>query len=208
MLIDPPSPDPGALRRALAALRSGGIGVVPTETFYGLAADALDARAVEWVAALKGRSKGKAIACIIGEMSQRDLLCAGWPRDADRLAGKFWPGALTLVLPARAGLPPGLNPEGWVGLRLSAHPWARQLATLLGRPITATSANLGGEPEATQVEEIDATVIGGVDFVLDAGRLPGGRGSTVVKLAAEGPVCLREGAIPFSSVRALLAQPP
>jgi L-threonylcarbamoyladenylate synthase len=208
MLIDPPPPDPDALRRALAALRSGGIGAVPTETFYGIAADALDARAVVRVAALKGRSLGKAIACIIGEMSQRDLLCAAWPPEADRLAEKFWPGALTLVLPARAGLPPGLCPEGWVGLRLSAHPWARQLATLLGRPITATSANLGGGPEAATIEEIDSAVLGGVDFVLDAGRLPGGKGSTVVKLAAEGPQCLREGAIPFAAIQAFLAQPP
>jgi L-threonylcarbamoyladenylate synthase len=208
MPIDSPPLDASALDRALTALRTGGIGVFPTETFYGLAADALDARAVDRVAALKGRAAGKAIACIIGAVAQWDLLCAEWPPEAERLAREFWPGALTLVLPARAGLPSGLRPEGWVGLRWSSHPWAQRLATQLGRPITATSANLGGAAEASRVEAIDPEVRGGVDFVLDAGSLPGGKGSTVVKLGDEGPLCLREGAIPFSAVRALLAQPP
>jgi L-threonylcarbamoyladenylate synthase len=208
MPIDAPPLDPGAAARALAALRSGGIGVFPTETFYGLAADALDARAVERVALLKGRSLGKAIACIIGAPAQRELLCSEWPPAAERLASQFWPGPLTLVLPARPGLPSALNPEGWVGLRLSAHPWAAGLARDLGRPLTATSANLGGEAEAATVAEIAPEVLGGVDFVLDAGRLPGGRGSTVVKLAAGAPVCLREGAIRFQKVLDALAQPP
>jgi L-threonylcarbamoyladenylate synthase len=208
MLIDAPALDEDRAARAVAALQSGGIGAFPTETFYGLAADALDARAVGRVASVKGRAMGKAIACIIGGLSQRHLLCEEWPPEADRLAERFWPGPLTLVVPARAGLPAPLSPEGWVGFRLSAHPWARELAMRLGRPITATSANLGGQSEAGCVQEIAPALLDNLDFVLDAGRLPGGAGSTVVQLVREGPRCLRDGAIPFRTVATFLDQPP
>ncbi len=198
-------PEPEALGRALKALRGGGVVAFPTETFYGLAADATSPAAVERLHALKGRPAGKPIACIVGDRSQVALLCDRWPASAERLAARFWPGPLTLVVPAREGLPAPLlsrDAEGaFVGLRLSSHPWARALALGLGLPITATSANLSGGPEASRFEALAPSLLEKIDFALDGGPTPGGRGSSLVRCGA-GLTCLREGAIPYAEILA------
>jgi L-threonylcarbamoyladenylate synthase len=115
------------------------------------------------------------------------------------LARRFWPGPLTLVVPARLELPPPLRPEGFVGFRLSSNDLARALARNLGRPITATSANPAGTPEVTRAGAIAPSLREQLDLVLDGGASPGGQGSTVVKIEGERLICLREGAVPYSA---------
>jgi L-threonylcarbamoyladenylate synthase len=190
--------DPVALDRAVKVLARGGIVAFPTETYYGLAVDALNAAAVDWLVQVKGRESTKAIGCIIGEPEQRSLLCTAWPEAAARLAARFWPGPLTLVLPARPDLPRPLQPAGFVGLRLSSHEIARAMARALGRPITATSANPAGAPEVTRAGDIAPGLQDKLDLVLDGGETPGGKGSTVVRIDGDRLSCLREGAVPYS----------
>ncbi|HUB08577.1 MAG TPA: L-threonylcarbamoyladenylate synthase [Myxococcales bacterium] len=192
--------DSRALREAVACLARGEVIAFPTETFYGLAADALSGEAVSRLVALKGRPAGKAIPCIVGDQAQVPLLCAEWPAWAQRLAERFWPGPLTLVVPAHAELPGPLRPEGTVGLRLSSHPLARALALGLGRPITSTSANFSGGPEVARAADLAPGLRAQLAFVLDGGPTPGGRGSTVVRFDAGRLRCLRDGAIPFGDV--------
>ncbi len=184
--------------RAVEVLRRGGLVAFPTETFYGLAADALNAAAVDRLVQAKGREASKAIACIIGEPSQRAQLCSEWPEAAQRLAARFWPGPLTLVVPALAGIPEPLRPTGLVGLRLSSHPVARALAVGLGHPITATSANLAGGSEVTRAADLAGALVAQLDLVVDGGETAGGKGSTVLRVDGAGLTCLREGAIPYS----------
>jgi L-threonylcarbamoyladenylate synthase len=200
--VSEPAPDPRAIEAAAAALGRGELVAFPTETFYGLAASALDPAAVDRLCALKGRDPGKPIPCIVGDRAQAGQLCADWPPLAEKLANRFWPGPLTLVLPARPELPAPLRPEGLVGLRLSSHPWARALALKLGGPITSTSANPAGGREVVSVGELDVGLRGKLGWVLDAGTTPGGLASTVVRLDDRALTCLRRGAIAFEDVEA------
>lgn len=151
---------------------------------------------------MKGRDPGKPIPCIVGDRAQVAQLCASWPPVAEKLANRFWPGPLTLVLPARPQLPGPLHPAGLVGLRLSSHPWARALALRLGSPITSTSANPSGGREVVSVGELDAGLRGKLGYVLDGGPTPGGLASTVVRLDDRGLTCLRRGAIALEDVEA------
>jgi L-threonylcarbamoyladenylate synthase len=190
--------DRAELDRAVGVLARGGIVAFPTETFYGLAVDALSDEGVARLVRVKGRVASKAIACIVGDLEQRTQLCSAWPEAAERLARRFWPGPLTLVLPARPELPPPLRPDGFVGLRLSSHEVARALALGLGRPITATSANPAGAPEVTRAADIAPALRDQLDLVVDGGETRGGKGSTVVRIDVDRITCLREGVVPYS----------
>jgi L-threonylcarbamoyladenylate synthase len=190
--------DQSTLARAIDVLSRGGLVAFPTETFYGIAADALNPKAVERLLQVKGREGTKAIACIIGQLEQRKQLCDRWPRTAERLAHRFWPGPLTLVVPARADLPAPLHPDGFVGLRLSSHEVAQELARGLARPITATSANLAGGPPVSRAEDIAPELKASLDLSIEGPPTPGGLGSTVVKIEGDRLTCLREGAVPYS----------
>jgi L-threonylcarbamoyladenylate synthase len=195
--------DPQAVAAAAAVLSRGEVVAFPTETFYGLAANALDPRAVDRLCALKGRDPGKAIPCIVGDRAQVAQLCSDWPEVAERLAQHFWPGPLTLVVPARRDLPAPLQPEGLVGLRWSSHAWACALALALGSPLTSTSANKAGGPEVVCVADLDADLRAKLGFVLDGGPTPGCLGSTVVRIGDGTLACLRRGPIPFERVEAI-----
>lgn len=181
---------------ALAALRRGGVVVFPTETFYGLGADALDERAVERVAALKGRNPDSPIAVIIAGREMLPEIVDEVPAVADELIRRFWPGPLTLVLPAKQGLPAALlNRDGKIGARVSSHPAAARLARELGRPLTATSANRTGQAPALTIAEARDAFTAGVDFFFDGGALAGKTGSTVAEIVNNRLKIIREGAI-------------
>ncbi|MGH8012895.1 MAG: L-threonylcarbamoyladenylate synthase, partial [Candidatus Binataceae bacterium] len=137
------------IAHALDALRAGEVVVYPTETVYAIGVDALSSAALERLFALKGREASKAVALITDSAASAFSLASEVPASARVLAAAFWPGPLTLVLPARAGLPDALvGPEGGVGVRVSPNQVAIQLAARLGRPLTATSANPSGQPSA------------------------------------------------------------
>lgn len=201
--------DAAAVARATAALRAGELVVFPTETFYGIAADALSPAAIERIYAIKGREPGKPIALIAADSASAFALARAVPEAARRLAEIFWPGPLTLVLPAREGLPEGIvGPDG-VGVRVSPHPIAQALAAGLRSPITATSANLSGEPPAATIEAARASLGERIGIYLDGGRLRGGEPSTVVAFDSDGFRVVRAGAISHDRIaRALEMENP
>lgn len=169
---------------------------MPTETFYGLAADALDETAVDRVVALKGRDPESPIAVIVAGRDMLESLVEEVPPAAERLIERFWPGPLTLVFRGKKGLPGALlNREGGIGIRVSSHPIARTLSRALGRPLTATSANPSGKEPARSLDEAKIYFSGRIRCFIDGGRLDGTRGSTVADVT-HGPLeILREGEI-------------
>lgn len=192
--------------RAIEALRAGEVIVYPTETFYGMGADALSLAALDRLFALKGREPGKPVALIAADARSAFELAREVPDAARCLADAFWPGPLTLVLPARDDLPaPLIGPDGGVGVRVSSHPIARALAEGLGRPITATSANLAGGQPATTLGEARNAFGGKVKVYLEGGKLAASAPSTVVACDRNGWRVLRAGAISDRAVAAALS---
>ena len=194
--INPLKPQDALIRRAVVVLRAGGVVAFPTETFYGLAVDAMNDGAIERIFAIKGRAFSNPIALIAGDKSGIGALVAEIPVAAQRLMQAFWPGPLTLLFSASPRISPRLTAgTGKIGIRISSHPIAAGLAMRLGGPITATSANLSGAPECSNAAEVLANLGDRVDLVIDGGATPGGKGSTLLDITADPPVCLREGAI-------------
>ena len=194
--LDPAWPDPDLLAQAAECLARGGLVVFPTETLYGIAADYRNGGALQRLAGLKGRGDTKPFPLILCQAAELAALARDIPPPARGLMERHWPGPLTLVLAARAGLHPRLvSADGGVGVRVSPHPVAAGLARTLGRAITATSANLGGRPPASRVEGLDPELLKGVDLVLDAGPTPGGPASTVLDCRSWPPLVLRQGAV-------------
>jgi L-threonylcarbamoyladenylate synthase len=184
------------LHDAVAALRAGELVVYPTETFYGIAADPFSASALEKLFAIKGRDPQKPIALIAADAQMAFEVAREVSTVARRLASAFWPGPLTIVLPARDGFPAQLvGPDGGVGVRVSPHPIARALSEKLGRPITATSANRSGEEPATTLQAARATLGDKVKVFLEGGTLHGSAPSTVIACDAHGYRIIRAGAI-------------
>ncbi len=184
------------IAEAIAALRDGAVVAYPTETYYGLAVDGLDEAALARLLRLKGRGAEKTVSLIVTGRPMLDLVCAEVPPLAERLIAAHWPGPLTLVLPARSGLPGALVADGAVAVRQSPHPVAAALVGAWGRPITATSANRAGEPPSRTAAEVRAAFgHAGSLFVLDGGTTPGGAPSTLARVRGEGIEILRRGAV-------------
>ncbi|HEV7987608.1 MAG TPA: L-threonylcarbamoyladenylate synthase [Candidatus Binataceae bacterium] len=185
-----------AVSDALAALAAGEAIVYPTETFYALGVDALSSPALERLFAIKGREPGKPVALIAAHTAMAFALAREVPAAARVLAEAFWPGPLTLVLPARDGIPTALiGDDGGVGVRVSSHPLARALATAFRGPLTATSANLAGEPPAVEPAAARRALGDKVKVLVEDGRLAGGAPSTVVSVDRSGMRVLRQGAV-------------
>jgi L-threonylcarbamoyladenylate synthase len=165
----------------------------PTETFYGLGVDAFAAAALERLREVKGRGE-KAISMLIEGEAMLARLVAEIPPVAAELMRRHWPGALTIALPARPGLPEALVSDGCVAVRQSPHPIARALVTRFGGPVTTTSANRAGEPPATTADAVRAALAGGC-HLLDGGPTPGGAPSTLVRVRGVAVEILRRGAI-------------
>jgi L-threonylcarbamoyladenylate synthase len=194
--VDAVSPAPGAIARAAAILRDGGVVAFPTETFYGLGAAADDAAAVQRIFQLKGRDETKPLLVLVDSVAMAESLAAGVTARARELMARHWPGALTLVLRARPGLPAALTAgTGTIGVRLSPHPVARDLVRALGRPVTAPSANREGAAPASTAAAVLAAFDGAIDLVLDGGATTGGAASSVVDVTTEAARVLREGAV-------------
>ncbi len=185
--------NPKALNQAIEALRSGEVIVFPTETFYGLGADALHEEAVVQVSALKGRDAKNPIALIIADLEMLKEVVADSPPIAERLMSVFWPGPLTLVLPAKKGLSPLLcNPDGGIGVRVSSHPIASALVKRLAHPLTATSANPSGAEPARTIAQAQIYFANRLRIFIDAGELKGQKGSTVVECHGDRYKVIRE----------------
>jgi L-threonylcarbamoyladenylate synthase len=194
-----------AISDALAALAAGEAIVYPTETFYALGVDALSLKALERLFAIKGREPGKPVALIAADLAMAFAVAREVPAQARVLAEAFWPGPLTLVLPARDGIPAALiGADGGVGVRVSSHPIARALAAGLRGPLTATSANLAGEPPAVEPDAARGALGDRVKVFIESGRLAGGAPSTVVAIDRVGIRVIRPGAVSERQLAAAL----
>ncbi len=194
-----------AVSDALAALAAGEAIVYPTETFYALGVDALRPEALERLFAIKGREPGKPVALIAADTAMAFALAREVPAAARVLAETFWPGPLTLVLPARDGIPAALiGDDGGVGVRVSSHPLARALATALCGPLTATSANLAGEPPAVEPAVARAALGDKIKVFVENGKLAGGAPSTVVAVDRSRIRVFRQGAVSERQLAAAL----
>jgi L-threonylcarbamoyladenylate synthase len=194
-----------AIRDAVWTLAAGEAIVYPTETFYALGVDALSSDALERLFAIKGREPGKPVALIAADSAMAFAVAREIPAQARVLAEAFWPGPLTLILPAREGIPAALiGADGGVGVRVSSHPIARALAAGLQRPLTATSANLAGEPPAVEPESARRAFGDKVKVFVEGGRLAGGAPSTMVSVNRTGIRVLRAGAVSERQLAAAL----
>lgn len=188
-----PRADIGA---AVEALRRGEVVVFPTETLYGLGADALNAAAVEKIFELKGRDPVNPIPVLVADRRMLAALVAAIPPLAEKLIERFWPGPLTIVLPAREDIPrPLVNSSGGVGVRISSSAIAAELVGKLGRPLTATSANPSGQAAARTVAEARSYFGGKIDIFIDGGELKSKTGSTVVDVRGDSLAIIRQGEI-------------
>jgi len=189
------APAPAGLRAATDVLRAGGVVAFPTETFYGLAAAALDPASVKRIFALKGRRDSKPLLVLVDSVAMAETVAhVGEP--ARSLMKRYWPGALTLVLPARAIVPADVTAgTGTLGVRVSSHPIAHGLVRTLGEPVTAPSANPSGREPPTTARAVVAYFGDGLDLVLDGGPTAGGAPSTVLDMTVDPPAIIRQGAV-------------
>lgn len=199
-VVEPVSP---WLAAALAVLHGGGVVAVPTESTFGLLADARAPEALERLFALKPRNAG--VALMLPSPEAWPLVVDGIPRAAQRLAASFWPGPLTIALPARTSVDPRLTVDGTVGVRVAGPSRAAELCRAFGGPVTATSANAHGAPPATTDAEVRAA-FGGAERAgrlhVVTGRCPGGAPSTIVVVKKSGIFVAREGAIAACDIEA------
>lgn len=226
----PHSPTPAEIDHAAQLLRAGRLVAFPTETVYGLGANALDADAVARIYAVKRRPPTSPIIVHVASIEMAQSLVAAWPENADRLARKFWPGPLTMVLPtAHVGADASVRPAerssaalssahtiplivtaglATVGLRMPAHPVALALIRAAGVPLAAPSANRFTQLSPTTAEHVRQSLGGDVDYILDGGPCQVGIESTVLSLAEPQPVLLRPGGISRQDLEAVICTGP
>jgi L-threonylcarbamoyladenylate synthase len=195
--IDSGNPDAKKLAEVVRILCGGGVVGFPTETFYGLGANARSEEAVERIFRIKGRDFRNPIALIIADAHEAISLVEAIPPTAKTLMQTFWPGPLTLLFRASPAVSPRLTGgTGKIGIRVSGHPIARLLAAGVAGPLTATSANLSGGTECSSADAVIQALGDLPDAVIDGGATPGGAGSTILDVTIFPPRILREGAIP------------
>ena len=197
---------PSEIREAAAAIRAGKLVAFPTETVYGLGANALDAEAVRRIFEVKGRPSTSPLIVHVATIEMARDLSRSWPAEADKLARRFWPGPLTLVLPKQTFVPDivtaGLNT---VGIRVPSHPLALALLRQAGVPIAAPSANRFTELSPTTAAHVRESLGAAVDFLLDGGPCTVGIESTVVSLV-DGPELLRPGMITRAQIEEIIGK--
>lgn len=189
------------MQKAAALLRAGRLVAFPTETVYGLGANALDSKAVRRIFTAKGRPSTSPLIVHVSSREMAQTVVAGWPAVADSLAAKYWPGPLTLVLPKQDCIPDEVTAGlPTVGVRVPAHPLALELIRTAGVPIAAPSANRFTQLSPTTAQHVCDSLGEAVDLVLDGGPADIGIESTVLSLAGVQPVLLRPGMIPKSEL--------
>lgn len=197
----------GDIRKAGEILRRGGLVAIPTETVYGLAANALDSDAVKRIYQAKGRPSDNPLIVHISDVSQLAPLVREIPEAAKRLAAVFWPGPLTIILP-KSDLVPTATSGGLetVAVRCPSHPTARAVIDAAGVPLAAPSANLSGKPSPTTFHHVQEDLTGRVDALLDGGDCAVGVESTVLTLAQGTPRILRPGGVTLAQLRSVLGE--
>ena len=199
-----PSSHTAALVMAVTVIRNGGVVAIPTDTLYGLAVDPCSPAAISRLFSVKGRSAERAVALVASDVDQVIAQLGALSPVARRLASKYWPGPLTLLVPRPASIPAELTGGGaQVGVRVPDHLVTRELCRQCGHLLTATSANISGEPASDDPDDVArALAASDVEVLLDAGRTPGGPPSTIVSVAGDFVHLVRPGAIPWDEVQA------
>ena len=189
--------------RALAVLREGGLVAFPTDTVYGVGALAFDGDAIESIYAAKDRPIEKAIPILLSDAEELDQVGIDIPTAALRLASRFWPGPLTILVPKRLDLPPSVSATSTVGVRVPDHDVARALLRAAG-PMAVTSANISGGPSPVSAQEVFEQLGGRIPLIIDGDRTPGGIPSTLVDCTTPEIMVLREGPIRWEELRSAL----
>lgn len=202
--------DPHALERATDVIRAGGVVAVPTETFYGLAADASHPGARARIFEIKGRPADMALPLVAASLEQVIALLGPMDAASEKAARVFWPGPLSLVVAAgpilsgtaeRTDNRQPATSNRTVAVRVPAHDFVRALCARAGVLLTSTSANRTGEAPAETADAVIARLGDAVDLVIDGGRTPGGKPSTIADLRGAEPVLIRDGAMPWARIK-------
>lgn len=191
------------LPRALDVLRAGGLVAFPTDTVYGVGALAFDGKAIESIYAAKDRPIEKAIPILIGGLDDLAKVAIDIPDAARKLASRFWPGPLTILVPKRGDLPESVSATVTIGARVPDHEIARALLQAAG-PMAVTSANISGAQSPVSAQEVFEQLGGRIPLIIDGGRTPGGVPSTLVDCTARELRILREGPIALEELLAAL----
>jgi L-threonylcarbamoyladenylate synthase len=184
------------IEKGVRILEKGGVIAFPTDTVYGLGADAFNSGAVERIYEIKNRPNHQQLPLLIADTSQLTAIAGEIPGIAWFLAERFWPGGLTLVLPKADSLPPHLARGPSIAVRVPNHPVCLALIQHLGNPIIGTSANISGQPPALTADEAGQQLGEKIDLIINGGRCPGTKESTLVDVSSPEPVILRRGIIP------------
>jgi L-threonylcarbamoyladenylate synthase len=196
-----------AVRRAVALLRAGEVIALPTETVYGLAANALNEKAVAKIFEIKGRPASNPIIVHVAGVAMAKGCVARWPELADKLARSFWPGPLTMVLPRAEKIPGNVTAGGeTVGIRWPSHPFIQAVIRECGFPLAAPSANLSNQISPTNAEHVRAQLAGKISLIVDGGQSQVGIESTVLDLTVSPPGILRPGMIHAASLAAVCGE--
>jgi len=197
----------GNIEQAAALLREGRLVALPTETVYGLAADATQEKAVQAVYDAKGRPGTNPLNVLVDGMAMAETVCRDIPEDAYKLAAAFWPGPLTMILWGNGSLPP-IVPAGGAtqGVRCPDHPAALAVIRALGRPLACPSANRSGQASPKSAGEVLAQLGGRIDAVLDGGPCRVGVESTILDLTVTPPRILRQGGLSREAIEAVLGR--
>jgi L-threonylcarbamoyladenylate synthase len=196
-----------AVRRATQLLRAGEVVVLPTETVYGLAANALNPNAVLKIFEIKQRPERNPVIVHVASLEMARACASAWPSSAERLAGAFWPGPLTLVLPRAREIPDSVTAGGdTVGIRWPGHPFIQAVIRSCGFPLAAPSANVSNQVSPTRAGHVQRTLGGRVPLIIDGGQAQVGIESTVVDVTANPARILRPGMIHEDSLRAALGE--
>jgi L-threonylcarbamoyladenylate synthase len=200
---------PGAVDRAVDLLRQGEVIAFPTDTVYGVGAHAFLPQAVTRLYAVKERPAGMAIPLLLPGVEAMSLVCVDIPALAWEIAGRFWPGPLSLVLRRAPAVPDAVTAGGpTVAVRVPDHPLVRELCRRLGAPLAATSANRHGCPPPVTAGEVRAVLAGRIPLILDGGSCPGGVASTLLDLTVSRPAILRPGPVTAEQLAPFIALQP
>ena len=196
-----------AIQRALGSLHKGNLVAFPTDTVYGLGALVFNGKAVESIYLAKDRPIEKAIPVLIGDLEDLEKVSHGIADVARKLASRFWPGPLTVIVPKEPTLPESVSATSTVGVRVPDHLVARALLRAAG-PMAVTSANISGQgqPSPSTAQEVLDQLNGRIELIIDGGKTPGGVPSTLVDCTGSEIKILREGPISWEQILATLAQ--
>jgi len=183
------------IEKGASILKKGGVIAFPTDTVYGLGADAFNSIAVERIYEIKDRSKSHRFPLLIADVKQLTALAEPIPELGWFLANRFWPGGVTLVLSKKDSMPAYLASGSTIAVRVPNHPACLILLEHLARPLIGTSANISGQPPALTADQVRQQLGEKIDLIIDGGKCPGGKESTVLDITREPPVVLRQGIV-------------